>query len=175
VEADGPPVNPESTSPGLRVRYEFPAREDLPAVKMTWSDGGRRPDMLAEVLRPLGEKAAKQWDAGVLFVGTKGMLLANYGARTLLPVDKFAGAEMPKQTIPPSIGHHKEWIEACKTGGATTCNFDYSGTLAEAVLLGNVAYRTGEKLTWDAKALKAVNCPKADQYIRRQYRDGWAL
>jgi len=175
VEAEGPPVHPESTPRWLELRYQFPARGDLPPVKMNWYDGGHRPAMLAGVLRPLGKDAAKKWRCGILFVGSKGMLLANYGSHLLLPTEKFAGVEPPKQTIPASIGHHREWIEACKTAGPTTCNFDYSGTLAEAALLGNVAYRTGEKLTWDAANLKATNCPKADRYIRPAYRKGWTL
>lgn len=175
IEASGPPVHPESTPRWLEVRYEFPARGELPPVKLTWYDGGRRPRMLPDVLRPLGKDAAKKWNAGILFVGAKGMLLAGYNARQLLPVERFAGVAPPKPTIPDSIGHHREWVEACKTGGATTCNFDYSGTLAEAVLLGNVAYRTGEKLTWDAANLKATHCPKADRYIRPAYRKGWTL
>ncbi|MFA6564260.1 MAG: hypothetical protein WCV00_20325 [Verrucomicrobiia bacterium] len=68
-----------------------------------------------------------------------------------------------------------EWINACKTGGPTTCNFDYSGALAETVLLGNVAYRTGERLTWDSQLLRPVNCPKADHFIQHQYRKGWRI
>ena len=64
---------------------------------------------------------------------------------------------------------------ACKTGSPTTCNFDYSGPLSETVLLGNVAYRTGEKLQWDANKLQAIGCEKADQFIRREYRAGWTL
>ena len=175
VEAEGPPVHPESTAPWLKVRWEFPSRGELPPVKMSWSDGGKKPDMLADVLKPLGPDAPKNWQAGVLFVGSKGMVLADYGKHTLLPAEKFAGVEMPKPTIPHSIGHHKEWYEACKTGGPTTCNFDYSGTLTETVLLGNAAYRVGEKLAWDAKTLKATNCPKADAFIRREYRKGWKL
>ena len=85
----------------------------------------------------------------MLFVGEKGMLLADYGKHKLLPEDQFAGFKPPEPTIPDSIGHHAEWIQACKTGEPTTCNFDYSGTLTEAVLLGNVAYRVGKKLEWD--------------------------
>jgi predicted dehydrogenase len=175
IEADGPPIHAESTPKSLEIRYEFPARGEMPPVKLTWYDGGRQPKMLAEVLEPLGPEAAKKWRAGVLFVGSKGMVLADYGSRLLLPTKTFADVEPPKQTIAPSIGHHAEWVKACKAGGATTCNFDYSGTLAEAVLLGNVAYRTGEKLDWDWKRLKATNCPKAERYLRRDYREGWTL
>ena len=66
-------------------------------------------------------------------------------------------------------------IRACKTGAPTTCNFDYSGVLAETVLLGNVSYRAGERLQWDAAKLTAPNCPAADRFIRREYRQGWTL
>jgi hypothetical protein len=66
-------------------------------------------------------------------------------------------------------------VTACKTGGPTSCPFSYGGPLTELVLLGNVAYRTGEKLTWDAPNLRAVNCPEADRFLRREYRAGWTL
>src|SRR5438874_7787962 len=81
------------------------------------------------------------WENGVLFVGEKGMLLSDYGRHQLLPEKDFSGFQPPKPSIKNSIGHHKEWVEACKTGGATTCNFDYAGALTETVLLGNVSYR----------------------------------
>ena len=55
------------------------------------------------------------------------------------------------------------------------CNFEYAGWLTEANHLGNVAYRAGQKLIWDAKAMKATNCPNADQFIHREYRSGWKL
>ncbi|MFP6603936.1 MAG: gfo/Idh/MocA family oxidoreductase, partial [Pirellulaceae bacterium] len=74
-----------------------------------------------------------------------------------------------------SIGHHAEWIKACKDGSPTTCNFDYSGALTESVLLGNVAFRTGKPLQWNAKTLKAANCPEADKYISKEYRSGWEV
>jgi len=174
VETEGPPQHPDSTPRWLKVRYEFPRRGKLPPVTMTWSDGGKRPPRLVKLLEPLGDEA-KRWRTGILFVGTKGMVLANYGSRVVLPKDAFANVKPPKPWIPKSIGHHNEWIEACKTGGPTTCSFDYSGTLTEAVLLGEVAYRTGEKLTWDAADLKASNCAKADKFIRTPYRKGWTL
>jgi len=66
-------------------------------------------------------------------------------------------------------------ITACKTRGETTCNFDYSGALAEAVLLGNVAFRAGKKLVWDPKKLRATNCAEAEQFIHHHYRDGWKI
>jgi hypothetical protein len=103
------------------------------------------------------------------------MLIADYGRYRLLPESKYAGFKPPAPTIPDSVGHHQEWFNACKTGSPTTCNFDYSGPLAEAALLCNVALRSGKKLLWDAASLRASNCPKAGQYLLRAYRPGWTL
>jgi hypothetical protein len=168
VAAEGPEPDPDSCPPWLIVRYEYPARDALPPVKLTWYDGGKRPPIQKEQNLP-------DWGAAVLFIGEKGMLMADYGRHVLLPEAKFAGFQAPPQTIPKSIGHHREWVQACKNGGPTTCNFDYSGALSESALLGTVAYRAGEKLQWDAANLKATNCPAADKYIRSPYRDGWVL
>ena len=165
---DGPPVHPESTPPWLIVRYEYPARDPQPAVKLTWYQGGKHPEMLTP-------EQYQQYKSGVLFVGEKGSLLSHYTSHMLLPEKDFTDFTPPQPFIQNSIGHHKEWILACKTDGPTTCNFDYSGPLTEAALLGNVAYRVGKKLEWDAKKLKAGNCPEADQFIQHHYREGWKL
>jgi len=165
-EAEGPEVHPETCPLGLIVRYEFPAREGLSPVRLTWYDGNRTPREVA------GERVP---GSGVMFVGSEGKMFASYGGYRLFPQEKFAGYQPPEPTIPRSIGHHAEWIKACKKGTPTTCNFDYSGALTEAVLLGTVAYRTGEKLAWDAAALKATNCPAAEKYVRKEYRPGWEV
>jgi len=137
-------------------------------VRVTWYHGGKRPAHFAE------EKLPK-WGDGVLFVGEKGMLLADYGRHQLLPESEFKDLKPPAPFIPESIGHHREWIEAVKTGAPTTCNFVYGGALTETVLLGNVAYRAGKRIEWDRAALKATNCPEANRFIRREYRAGWSL
>ena len=165
-EAEGPPVHPETCPLGLKVRYEFPARDGMPPVKFNWYDGNLIPKRVAGHRVP---------GSGVMFIGTEGQMFADYGSYRLFPVEKYKNFEKPRQTIPKSIGHHAEWIKACKDGSPTTCNFDYSGALTEAVLLGNVAYRTGKRLDWDAATLKATNCPEADAYIRKEYRAGWEV
>ena len=148
----------------LRVDYRYPARGALPPVHLTWYHGDWRPDG-AEVY---GKSSA------VLFEGTKGRLLADYGSRKLFLEGDERPVEPPK-TIPSSIGHHREWIEAVKARGPTTCSFDYSGALAETVLLGNVAYRAGARIEWDDRELRVKNVPEAMRYIRREYREGWTL
>ena len=167
VEAEGP-VHPESTAKWTIARQQYPARGDLPPVHLTWYNGGGYPALVKE-------KNIPQWGSAVLFIGTDGMLIADYGRHQLLPETKFADFTPPEPFIADSIGHHAEWVEACKTGGPTTCNFNYSGALTEAALLCNVALRTGRRLMWDAKNLRAVGCPEADPLLRRPYREGWKL
>ncbi len=171
VEAKGDPeVASKFTNPhSLQVTWEHPAIEDRPALKLTWHDGQKHPEL------PYGEDIKKWRGLGMLFIGERGALISNYGAHALLPRDKFKDYKRPEPSIPKSLGHYREWIHACKTGDPTTCNFDYSGMLIEHNLLGNVAYRAGKKLDWDPENLKAKNCPEADPFIRRKYREGWTL
>jgi predicted dehydrogenase len=170
----GPPVHPESTPPWLIVRYEFPARKDahiklpLPALRLTWYHGGKRPEIVSDEL-------FAKYKSGVLFVGEKGMLVSDYSKHALLTEDKFKDFAAPPPFIPNSIGHHKEWTQAIKTRGMTTCHFGYSGPLTETALLGNVAYRVGKRLDWDAKKLRAKNCPETDELIQHHYRAGWKI
>jgi predicted dehydrogenase len=168
IEAKGPPVDVEGAPNGLEVTYEFPAIGDRQALTLKWYDGDRRSSFLAKHNLP-------EWGMGVLFIGAKGMLQADYGRHVLAPERVFKDFKAPSPTIPSSIGHHAEWIAACKDGRPTTCNFDYSGALTESVLLGAVAYRTGKKIEWDGPNMKATNCPEAEAFLRRDYRKGWTL
>jgi predicted dehydrogenase len=168
IEAEGPPVDPDICPAWMIVRWEHPANGDRLGLKVVWYHGGKRPEAPAGV-------APDKWGNGILFVGKKGQLLADYGRYLLLPEEKFRDFKPPQSNIPASLGHYQEWIHACKTGASSLCNFDYSGALIEHNLLGNVAYRVGKKLEWDAEKLKATNCSEADAFIRRDYRKGWTL
>jgi predicted dehydrogenase len=174
VEAEGPPFDPVSCPASCIAHYDYPARGDQPAVKLNWYDSGKQPQ-IAQTLK-IGEKLLGEvFKSAQLFIGSEGMLVSDYNRHKLLPEDKFAGFAPPPQTIAKSIGHHREWVEAIKSGGATTCNFDYSGALTEAVLLGTVAYRTGARIEWDAANLKVKNSPQAQQLVHKEYRKGWKL
>jgi predicted dehydrogenase len=168
IEAEGPPVHLETTPAWLIVRYQFAARGPLPAVQLTWYNGGKVPELINEGMVP-------KWGSGVLFVGAKGMLLADYDRRVLLPEKDYEGFQPPTPYIPDSIGHHAEWIAACKGGAPALCNFSYAGPLAETVLLGNAAFRSGRKLEWNSAACRVTNTREADQFIRRAYPKGWKL
>ena len=112
---------------------------------------------------------------GVMFIGEKGQMFADYGGLQALSrrqVQGLQGAGPHDPAFHRALGRVDQGVQG---GRPTTCNFDYASCLTEAVLLGNVAYRSGKKLQWDAANLKATNCPEADRFIRREYRKGWEL
>lgn len=172
VEAEGPPVHPESTPPWLIVRYVFAARGDRPGVRLTWYDGGKLPP--PEVTGDLKLPAN-----GSLFVGTKGKLLVPHGGQPSFSppglAEDFQKVASQFSIAAPPGGHHGEWLLACKTGKSTGSNFAYAARLTEIVLLGNVAYRAATKIEWDAAHMRAKNCPAAEQFLHREYRQGWQL
>ena len=168
IEADGPPPHAEIAPASMKVAYEYGPRGDMAPVRLNWYQGAEKPE-------PWRSGTIPKWDSGVLFVGDKGMLLADYGKYKLLPEESFSGFKPPEPFIPKSLGHHAEWIHACKTGAPTTCNFEYAGWLTEANHLGNVAYRAGKALEWDAASLSAKNASEAAPFLRREYRKGWTL
>ena len=168
IEAGGPPPHAEIAPASMWARYTYAARGKRGPVALTWYQGTEQPALLRD-------KKIPGWDSGVLFVGDEGMLLADYDKHLLLPENKFASFQRPKPSIAPSIGHHQEWLHACKTGAPTTCPFSYAGPLTEASHLGNVAYRAGKTLEWDAKNLRFPNHPAAESLLRREYRAGWKL
>jgi predicted dehydrogenase len=169
-------MNTESYPRASLVHYRFPARGDMPPVKLTWYDGGLmppRPEELEEG-RTMGDQFG-----GTLYIGDKGTILTgSHGANGLriIPESKMQAYKKPPKTLKRSIGHHREWIEACKGGEPAKSNFaDFAGPLTEVVLLGNIALRTGKKLNWDAENMKFPNYPDAEQFLHRKYRDGWSL
>ncbi len=168
IEGTGPPAHPEIAPASMSAAYAYGARGDLPAVNVTWYQGSVKPAHFIE-------KRIPQWDNGVLFVGDKGMLLADYGKHVLLPEANFKDFKGPEPFLPRVRGHHEEWIDACKTGKPTASNFDYAAALTEANHLGNLAYRLGKKLEWDPVNLRVRNDPEADRFISKQYHHGWNL
>lgn len=171
--------NKETYPSASIVRYEFPARENMPPVKLTWYDGGMLPPQ-PEELEP-GRKMGKD-GSGVIFVGDKGKLMCGtYGdSPRLIPESKMRDYKRPPKTLPRIEGdvggHEKNWARACKGGEPACSNFDYAGFLTEAVLMGNLAIRNpGQRLDWDGPNMTVTNLPEANEYVRRQYRQGWTL
>jgi len=156
----------EETAPlASIVTYDYPAREDMPPLRIVWYDGGLkppRPKQLGDLpLPPDGE----------LYVGDDGVMV---GPR-VYPQDRAAKfADVPK-TLPRRGGTWAEWYEACRGGEPAGCHFDWAGLLTEFVLLGNIAIRVGKPLVWNADEMRFTNSADANQLVRETYREGWSL
>jgi predicted dehydrogenase len=176
VQASSTPVFAETVPVASMVHYQFPARGDMPPVKLHWYDGGLLPERPAE-LEPNRELDPED---GILFIGDKGkMLVTGWGGEhpRLLPESLDKEYKRPAKSLPRSVaGHYKEWVQGCKTGSATRSNFDFAGPLTEAVLLGSVCiHNGGDKLVWDSENMKITNDPDANKYLHYEYRKGWSL
>lgn len=168
IEASGPPPHKEIAPANMTATWTYGKRGDLAPVTVHWYQGTAVPRPIKDGLVP---RTAQN---GVLFIGEKGNLFADYGKHTLMPEEKFQGFTPPKPFIPDSPGHQKEWIEAAMAGKKASCDFSYSGLLTVANHLGGVAYRTGKKITWDPTTGQTDNAT-ANTFLTRQYREGWKL
>ncbi|MGE5608420.1 MAG: gfo/Idh/MocA family oxidoreductase, partial [Bacillota bacterium] len=164
---------PDSFPKASIVHLDFPARDQLPPVKLTWYDGGLKPARPAEF-----ESDALLPAEGLLFLGTQGALLCDFtgGHMQLLPDAKAKSFVEPPKTLPRSPGNEREWLNAIKDRKLQTgANFEVSAKVTESLLLGNLAVRTGERLHWDSASMKLTGSPAAQALVRPNYRPGWEV
>ncbi len=173
VQAVSTLVNKETYPSGSIVRYEFPARGEMPPVSLTWYDGGLRPLLIPEL-----DPGMKMGEGGTLYVGDKGKILNDQ----ILPASLRESYKAPVPYIPSSPGHEEEWILASKGGASAGSDFEWAGPLTETVLLGNIAIRNevkeklgGEVMQWDPEKFTFINMPEADKFLHCEYRSGWTL
>jgi len=174
VEAQTSPTNPDTFPEWSVLTYHFPANARRGPVKMVWYDGGKqppRPDQF-EAERPLG-------DNGIYFVGTEGVMIAGgwAGAPRLVPESRMATVRRPEKSIPRSVGHRREWVDACRAGRPEDAKsgFWYSAPFTESLLVGVLPVIAGKRVVWDTRTLSAVNAPELDLFIRKRYRRGFDL
>lgn len=187
--------NLDACPPSSIIHLNYPRTDGKGNIKVSWYDGGllpQRPDEL------LPEEAFGNWDGGVLFIGTKGKLLMDcYGANPrLLPTKLMKETNLPQESIPRvKEGHYLQWVNACLAGYGkmeTSSPFEYAGPFTESILIGNLAIRSWmlknpklkgwedkylgrKKLLWDAKNMRITNFEEANQFVKREYREGWSL
>ncbi|MBN1443389.1 MAG: hypothetical protein JXA90_11830, partial [Planctomycetes bacterium] len=168
------------------IRYEIPARGELPPLVLHWYNGpgqapGPRESIEKLMHRPLdwGDAGERKWHdhAGCLLVGAKGMIHAtgHNASFSLLPAKEFDGFEGPPRALPRSRGHEREWLDACRGGPAPMSSFDYAGPLAELVLLGNAATQVEGEIEYDPIAMKIPGREDAQRALAMSYREGWSL
>jgi predicted dehydrogenase len=167
-------VDAEVIGGNNHVVWEFGPRGDMPAVKVHWYDTSLRPPRPAE-LEP-GRRVGEGKN-GILLVGDKGTIMGGGWSRSprIIPETKMQAYERPPQTIPRSPGHQRDWLDACKGKRKACSDFSYSARLAEFVLLGTLALRTGKKILWDGPNMKVTNAPEAQEFIQERYRPNYDL
>jgi predicted dehydrogenase len=178
---------------GSSIRYEFPARGDLPPVKVHWYDGMKadkanpskqvpvRPALVAEFEQKYNRQFDQSWGGGgTLYIGDKGvMYTGNYGSGPrILPEEKHKAFPVPPESLPRIRGgHFADFLRACRDGKPSAADFSYAGPFTEMVLLGQLAMKAGigKKVEWDGAAMTARHMPELDRLIKREHRKGWEL
>jgi len=172
IETVSSPFNGASYPAASMTFYEFPARGSMPPVKLTWYDGALMPNKPAE----MGEEELKKEGGGIL-IGSKGKLLhETYGLRPrLLPQSLHDSFGTPPQKLPriAKEAHEMNWVDAAKGNLQTSSPFEYAAKLTEVMLLGLVALRAGKKIQYDGENMRVTNSPKANDFLRREPRQGW--
>ena len=177
VQASSTDRYDESYPLGSVIYLNFPARGDMPPVRLTWYDSGLLPPRPAEMAPSHSMRG--EGGEGLLFVGDNGKILCGFnGSRPrLIPESKMKAFQPPPKTLPRSPGNDREWLDACKGVSKIKpgANFEFSGVVTETLQLANVALRMGENLEWDRASLKVTNVASAQPYLSPARREGWAL
>lgn len=185
VEAISGEINPETYPAWATITYQFPARADLPPVKLTWYEGAKKGRRNLPDPELFGGR--KPPSSGSLLVGENGSIFSpsDYGSeQILLPADKFKGvlpvhsaAEEKERERRIDQDHKAEWVRAFREAKPEIAwsNFSYSGVLTEAMLLGNIAVRLGQPIAFDAESGTVPDSPDAAKYVRPSFREGWNL
>ena len=183
---------------GSRVRWDIPARGDMPPMKAYWYEGFNQdakgnpaddpkaakgkdrnfPPLLAELQKQYPDEEMDRPDSGTIYVGEKGVLYTGtYGGRMhILPMEKMQQITQPPRTLPRPKNIMADFLNACREGKTeTAASFDYGTRLTEFTLLGNLAQHAGvgKKVEWDGPNMKVTNLPELNQWLKRPYRKGW--
>jgi len=169
-----PTDHADTFPPRSIVRYDFPARGDLPPVTLMWYDGEARPPRPAEL-----ESGRKDLDTGAIVVGDKGKIMyGSHGAggARIIPESKMKEYKQPAKSLPRVKNHHADWVAAIRDGKAAGSDFSYGGPLTEIALLGVIAMRlSGQRLDWDGANMRFTNSDEANKLLTPTFRMGWSL
>jgi predicted dehydrogenase len=166
-------VNRVSYPQASLVKWQFPARGEMPRVSLHWYDGGLRPALLGE-LEADGEEMPAE---GMLFVGDEGKILAGFTADSprLIPQKRMGEFKAPAQTLPRPIGELEQWVRACRGGQESDASFEKAYPFAETILIGTIALRVNKKLRWDTAKGEFNNSAEANALRSRKNREGFEV
>jgi predicted dehydrogenase len=183
---------------GCRVRWDIPARGEMPPFKAYWYDGWKKdapgdpakdaraargpgrnfPPILLELEKKYPDEEMNRPDSGTIYVGEKGCLYTGtYGGKMhIIPMEKMEQIKQPPRTLPRPKNVMTDFLDACRAGKKeTAAPFEYGAQLTEFILLANLAQHAGvgHKLEWDGPNMKITNFPEVNPWLKRPYREGW--
>ena len=183
---------------GCRVRWDIPARGDMPACKTYWYEGLNEtttdkpqgnlhkavgdarsfPPLLLELRKQYPDEEVDRGDSGTLYVGEKGVIYTGtYGDRMhIVPYQKMKETPAPPQMLPRPKNIFVDFLDAVRAGKTeTSVPFEYGTRLTEFALLGNLAMKAGlhNKVMWDGPKMKVTNIRELNAWVKRPYRKGW--
>lgn len=183
---------------GSRVRWDVPARGDMPALKVYWYEGLNEttegkpqgnlravrgddrnlPPILLELRKKYPDEGLDAGDSGTLYVGEKGVIFTGtYGDKMhIVPYQKMEETPAPPKTLPRPRNIFADFLDAVRAGRSeTSVPFEYGTRLTEFAILGNLAMKAGKgnKVVWDGPAMKVTNLPELNAWVSRPARDGW--
>lgn len=176
VYAESSGMTADSAPAWSIVTYEFPARGEMPPVKLTWYDGDRKPERPKEL-----EEGRELPDeiGGQLILGDDGAIMADTYCNSprIIPEARMKEvmSSKPEKTLRRSPGHYEEFIQAIQGDHKPGPDFDFSGPMTEVVLLGNLAVRLGREVQWDGVKMQVKNDPEANALLTKKYRKGFEI
>jgi hypothetical protein len=174
IKSEGDAFNPEVCPSALRSIFTMPANDWREEIRLVWYQGGPMPNT------PFKPIDLKKIDHGVMFKGSKGVIISDFKNRLIIPRGKGADmsyydAPTPEQVAPPIGDFQQQWFNACKGDLKTCCDFDYSGRMVETLMLGLAAHQAGKELKYDSQSGTVTNDSAANAFLSKDYRKGWSL
>ncbi len=185
---------------GSTLRFDIPARGDMPPLKAYWYEGLREgsnekslgdrhdaraeernfPPLLRELLKQYPDEEIDKPDSGTLYVAEKGVLYTEtYGKKFhILPLEKMeeVQSKVPR-TMPRPKNVMTDFLDAIRSGKKeTAASFDYGAQLTEFTLLGNLAQHAGvgKIVEWDGPNMRVKNLKDLNAWVKRPRRRGWS-
>jgi len=158
-------VDDNSETPDTQV-----AVYDFPSYTLIWEH------LLAGGLGPGGKPH------GLSFTGSDGTLIVDGDGYEVTPEPKKRGLRPFKRPVDPNFrgadgrpAHIRNFLDCMRSRQQPASNVDVGHFVATIGHLGNVALRTGAKITWQPENESVAGDAATDMMIARPYRKPWTL
>lgn len=117
---------------------------------------------------------------GVAFTGNNGTLVIDRSGWEVYP--EVDGDAYRTDPLPPRSEegnalerHAQNFVDAIREGESLNCPVDAAANTAVNAHLGNIAYKLGRDVSWNAEKNQFVDDAEANEHVWPSYRDPWTL